>query len=248
MRSSFTATIEHQALVLSQLREGTLWLRYLPVTGLAGRGRRDSFSPAAWAAGFPLRLFEDPDLRVDGDRASLASQWHPEREWFDAIHRTRYSNGVIGLHEMFQRWQPQSIPPPFQIADKPDWPVLRRFVARRRELTEADLLILRVGSLEFQRSRIQSGGKSRIVPADLHPFCSDGRGRRGFLPGSSSTGRTTASASCPRCFLCWVDAHGALSRPRDRGAARALAYLRVTVITGSSSDLRFASKNSAVNL
>jgi len=147
---------QHEALLLSQIREGTLWLRYLPVRGLvqdaAGTIR---FTPAPWAAGFPLRLFEDPELHVDG---GWLNRWHTEREWFEAIHRTRYSNGVIGLHEYFQRWQPASIPEPFRVADRQDWPVLQRFAARRRELTESDLLILASDHWNFNVRGFNPGG------------------------------------------------------------------------------------------
>jgi hypothetical protein len=143
---------QHQALLLSRVREGTLWLRYLPI--------RDPihFTPAQWTAGFPLHLFEDPDLHVNGDRASWLNCWHSEREWFEAIHRTHYSNGVIGLHEMFQRWQPESVPPIFQITDKEDWPVLRRLAERKRQVTEADLLILASDHWNFNVRGFNPGG------------------------------------------------------------------------------------------
>ncbi len=64
---------QHEALLLSQVREGTLWLRYLPVRGLVQDAEGAiHFTPAPWAAGFPLRLFEDPDLGVDGDQSTRA--------------------------------------------------------------------------------------------------------------------------------------------------------------------------------
>jgi hypothetical protein len=149
---------QHEALLLSQLREGTLWLRYMPVQNLQDVSGQIHFSSATWAEGFPLHLFEDPDLRINGDRAAWLNAWHSEREWFEAIHRTRYSNGVIGLHEMFQRWQPASTPLLFQIAAQEDWPVLRRLAERRRELTEADLLILASDHWNFNVRGFNPGG------------------------------------------------------------------------------------------
>ena len=102
---------QHQALLLPRLRDGALWLRYLPVRDLVqDRTGAIHFDTAPWTDGFPLHLSEDPDLRVSTDRTSWLNLWHAEREWFDAMHRTRYSNGMIGLHEMFQRWQPESLP------------------------------------------------------------------------------------------------------------------------------------------
>jgi hypothetical protein len=147
---------QHAALLLSQLREGTLWLRYLPVRDLVQNAAGSiHFTPAAWTAGFPLRLFEDPELRVDGE---WLNQWHTEREWFEAIHRTRYSNGVIGLHEYFQRSQPEAIPELFRVADERDWPVLRRFAERRRELTEPDLSIFASDHWNFNVRGFNPGG------------------------------------------------------------------------------------------
>jgi hypothetical protein len=148
----------HEALLLSQIRDGVLWLRYLPVRELEAGDGGVHFSTANWADGFPLHVFEDPDLRVNGDRAAWLSVWHTEQEWFEAVHRTRYSNGVIGLHEMFQRWQPESTPLLFQIAEKDDWPVLRRYAERRRELTESDLLILASDHWNFNVRGFNPGG------------------------------------------------------------------------------------------
>jgi hypothetical protein len=149
----------HEALLLSRTEAGKLWLRYLPVQGL----RQDErgavhFAEARWDKGFPLELFEDPELRVTGDRGQWLHEWHSEQEWFEAIHRTRYSNGLIGLHEYFQRWQMESLPTVFQIANADDWPVLRRYVARRRELTESDLLILAADHWNFNVRGFNPGG------------------------------------------------------------------------------------------
>ncbi len=150
---------QHQALLLSKIKDRALWLRYLPVKSLVEDAAGViHFSEATWSGGVPLHLFEDPDLRVDGDRASWLSSWHTETEWFEAVHRTRYSNAVIGLHEMFQRWQPESIPIPFQIADQRDWPVLRRYAERRRELTESDLLIFASDHWNFNVRGFNPGG------------------------------------------------------------------------------------------
>ncbi len=153
---------QHEAVLLSQVREGTLWLRYLPVRGLAQDGEGAiHFAPAPWSAGFPLRLFEDPDLALDADpakRAAWLNAWHTEREWFETIHRTRYSNGIIGLYEYFRRWQPDSIPEPFRVADEQDWPVLRRFAARRRMLTESDLSIFASDHWNFNVRGFNPGG------------------------------------------------------------------------------------------
>jgi hypothetical protein len=87
-------------------------------------------------------LFEDPELGVAGDRKAWLNEWHSEQEWFEAIHRTRYSNALIGLEEYFAPWEPAALPSIFQIADEQDWPVLRRFAMRLRKVVEPDMLVL----------------------------------------------------------------------------------------------------------
>lgn len=149
----------HEAVLLSRVREGTLWLQFMPVRDLTEDAEGTvHFTAMPWADGFPLRLFEDPELSIHGDRADWLNTWHTEREWFEAIHRTRYSNGIIGLHEHFQRWQPEGVAPVFRVADERDWPVLRRFAARRRELTEFDLLILASDHWNFNVRGFNPGG------------------------------------------------------------------------------------------
>jgi hypothetical protein len=136
----------HEALLLSRIQEGELWLRYAPVEG-------------EWRGGFPLQLFEDPELRVPGDRREWLSEWHPEREWFQAIHRTRYSNGVIGLNEYFQGWSPMELSPLFEgAADGRDRETLRRFVQRRRQVVEPDILVLASDHWNFNVRGFNPGG------------------------------------------------------------------------------------------
>jgi hypothetical protein len=55
----------------------------------------------SWAPGFPLHLFEDPELQLPAstDRAAGLSAWHMEREWMRVAHRCQYSNAVIGITE-----------------------------------------------------------------------------------------------------------------------------------------------------
>jgi hypothetical protein len=117
----------HTALIEVRMQDGERWLRYVPTE---------------WAPGFPLHLFEDPDLRVSGDRNAWLGEWHSEREWFEAIHRTRYSNALIGLEEYFAPWEPDSLPSIYRIAEERDWPVLRRFATRLRKVVEPDMLVL----------------------------------------------------------------------------------------------------------
>ena len=140
-----------EALLLAQYRESGLWLRYIPVTqasqDAAGNFR---FAAGEWRPGLPLKIFEDPDLQVTGDRVQWLSAWHSEREWFEAVHRTRYSNAVIGLEEYFQPWTPEAL----ATGD----PLLKRFTARVRRSTEPDMLALANSGWNFNVRSFNPGG------------------------------------------------------------------------------------------
>ena len=99
-------------------------LRYEAVTG--------------WKDGLPLALFEDPDLALPAgyaDRAAWLSDWHPEREWFRAVHRTKYSNGIIGLTEQFSPVE-----------------------TKERQLVQTDMLIMARDHWNFNVRSINPGG------------------------------------------------------------------------------------------
>lgn len=65
-------------------READGRIRYEPLDG--------------WKNGLPLRILEDAEFKQG--REWLA-QPHAEREWLRAVHRTKYSNGVIGILDHF---------------------------------------------------------------------------------------------------------------------------------------------------
>ena len=67
---------DHQAVL--EMRGGML--RYAPVSCAPGPG-------------YPLRLYEE---------GAWLEGWHSEEEWFAAIYKTKYSNGLIGLAEYFR--------------------------------------------------------------------------------------------------------------------------------------------------
>ncbi len=70
---------------------GKLSLRYVP--------------KKEFEAGLPLELWEDPNLEIgSGDRREWLKNWHSEREWFRAVHATRYSNGIIDVVEALVPW------------------------------------------------------------------------------------------------------------------------------------------------
>jgi hypothetical protein len=151
---------DHEALLLNQHRNGELRLRYVPVSGaVQDRGGELHFSRADWGAEMPLKLFEDPGLQVVCDRSTWLNAWHSEREWLNATHRAKYSNGVIGLAEYFRHWEPDSLAPLLRAAaNQQDCPLLRRFTARRRAAVEPDMLILANYGWNFNVRNPNPGG------------------------------------------------------------------------------------------
>lgn len=140
--------VEKQALVLARRRDGgALELRCLPVARLVQDASSGPvrFHPAEWSAGLPLELFEDPALALPPgqDRAEWLEQWHTEREWLEATHRTRYSNGIVGIVE--------------QLLDLERAPVPGAEL-RLRQLRRADLLVFAAGHWNFNVRGFNPGG------------------------------------------------------------------------------------------
>lgn len=132
---------DHQALIEKQNGR----LRYRPIANLTG-GKDGSirFDSPDWAAGFPLNYFEDPALSIpEGtSRESWLSEWHTEQEWLKAIHRTRYSNGLIGLTEALLEAAPA--------ADA--------FDERKRQLRRTDFTIFANDHWNFNARGFNPGG------------------------------------------------------------------------------------------
>lgn len=82
---------EHQALIESRGAQ----LRYRPIAHLKGAADGSvQIEDRPSGPGFPLKYSEDPFFTMPRD---WLMEWHTEREWLDAVHRTRYSNAIIGL-------------------------------------------------------------------------------------------------------------------------------------------------------
>jgi hypothetical protein len=139
-----------QLVILSRVSGGVRQYRCLPVASL--RQNADGmlqFTPIDWGSGLPLHLFEDDELAIpSADRAQWLSAWHPENEWFRAIHRTEYSNAVIGLYEQMARNE--------TLAVEPD--LVKRYALRKRELAEADMLVLASDHWNFNVRGFNPGG------------------------------------------------------------------------------------------
>jgi hypothetical protein len=149
---------EHQAILMTQSAGGGLRIRYLPVARLKqDAGGSVTFDARPWGPGFPLRIFEDPQLDIPGDRAAWLDQWHTPEEWLQVTHRTTYSNGVVGLAEHFAPIQLGRISPLWRDAGA-DEPLLRRFETRKREMVQADLLIVAANHWNFNVRGFNPGG------------------------------------------------------------------------------------------
>lgn len=150
----------NQALILSRQDEaGRLSLRYLPITNL--REDEDgavTFERVAWRPGLPLMIWEDSRLNVpEGARTTWLNDWHTDLEWLRALHKTEYSNALVGLHEQLARH-----PNPAFETDVPgltaDERLLRRLRRKQRELVEADLLVLANNHWNFDVRGFNPGG------------------------------------------------------------------------------------------
>ena len=149
-----------QGLLLSRRdANGQLSLRYLPVSNLTeDASGRLQFQSISWQADLPLRIFEDPNLNIPtGDRSAWLSQWHTDLEWLEALHRTHYSNGLVGLHEELARHEYEKLS-----SDDPSLSeqarLMRDFTRRKRELVEADMLIVAQDHWNFDVRGFNPGG------------------------------------------------------------------------------------------
>lgn len=150
---------EKQALILSRKdKEGKLQLRYLPIAFLKQLPNGEvEFQTKEWSEGFPLKIFEDKDFAiVEGDRKNWLSKWHSETDWFNAVHKTLYSNGIIGLTE-----QVNERPIPYFEDNKkatPDEKLIQRLQTRQRDLSRADILVLANDHWNFDVVGFNPGG------------------------------------------------------------------------------------------
>lgn len=144
---------EAAQLVVLQRADGALSLRPVSYLKQDGDGKI-TWTAAEWRAGLPLELFEDLKLSLpaDADRGDWLSGWHSEREWFEAIHACRYSNGVIGITEQFSPVAP-NVP---GVAGES--PLRIRYEKRRRELVEPDFQVFATDHWNFNVRDVNPGG------------------------------------------------------------------------------------------
>jgi hypothetical protein len=147
---------DRQAIIFARENgHGQLSLLYRPIKNLeqdaAGRIRLE---PIDWQAGLPLHIFEDPAMAIaPAQREEWLSQWHTDLEWLQALHRTQYSNGIVGLYETLGR-NPVETDPAFS----QDGRLMQRFAQRQRELVTPDLLVLANNHWNFDVRGFNPGG------------------------------------------------------------------------------------------
>jgi hypothetical protein len=152
-----------QALILAREdRTGQLSFRYLPIKNLTeDEAGHLHFESSTWQPGFPLQIFEDPQLKLPAaaqgqSREQWLSRWHTDLEWLEALHQTRYSNGLIGLQEQLARHMVGRLVEEPGIS--PDERLLRRLLRRQRENIEADILVVASDHWNFDVRGFNPGG------------------------------------------------------------------------------------------
>ena len=89
-------------------------------------------------------------------REAWLNGWHTDLEWFEALHKTRYSNGLIGLQEQLARHVVGRLVDETGISA--DERLLRRLLRRQRENIEADLLVVASDHWNFDVRGFNPGG------------------------------------------------------------------------------------------
>jgi hypothetical protein len=151
---------EMQALILSrQDAQGTLSFRYQPIRNLKQNADGQiRFELVPWQPGLPLEILEDPQLLLPvSNRVAWLSEWHTDAEWLNALHRTKYSNGLVGLYEEIAQHQIEKLSPN-QPGISEDERLTRRFLRRQRELIETDLLLVANDHWNFDVRGFNPGG------------------------------------------------------------------------------------------
>lgn len=154
---------DKQVLVLMRNETATadtrVMIKYMPIANF----REDAEGNAAFEEiklqnGLPLEIFEDPALRLpDESRSVWLSKWHDEVEWLRAIHKTKYSNGLIGVVEALARHDTrlQDIP---QNEATDSERLLYRFRLRQRIAVEPDLNMFTNDHWNFDVRGFNPGG------------------------------------------------------------------------------------------
>ncbi|MEO7970353.1 MAG: alkaline phosphatase family protein [bacterium] len=175
---------DRQALILARSEAGgRLSFRYLPIKNLTqDQYGKVHFETASWDADFPLKIFEDQQLTIPlEDRTAWLSEWHTDLEWLRALHKTTYSNGLIGLYEElgFHTIGRLADDQPSTNGEK----LMRRFVRRQRDNIEADILIVANDHWNFDVRGFNPGGNhGSFFRVSTHSTLMFAGGRKTSIP------------------------------------------------------------------
>ncbi len=152
---------DKQALILAREdSKGDLSFRYLAIKGLTEDSQGNfHFETIPLKRDLPLKIFEDEQLMVPRgqDRAAWLSEWHTDLEWLNALHLTKYSNGLVGLYEeLAHHRNPRLDLDEAGISEAER--LNRRFTQRQRKLAEADLLVVANNHWNFDVRGFNPGG------------------------------------------------------------------------------------------
>ena len=156
-----TGVTDKQALIIARIDEkGQLWLRYQPIRGLTqDQNGRVHFELIDWQPGLPLHIFEDPSLHLPegAEKLSWLRQWHTDLEWLHALHRTSYSNGLVGLNEELTRHPIQRLSLD-ETGLTTDEMLMRRLAHRQRDVVVPDMLVIANNHWNFDVRGFNPGG------------------------------------------------------------------------------------------
>jgi hypothetical protein len=156
-----SGSADKQALIISRVNEkGQLSLRYQPIKNLTqDQDGKIHFELLDWQPGLPLHILEDPNLNLPNgaDKLTWLKQWHTDLEWFRALYRTLYSNGLVGLNEELTRHPIGRL----SLDEKgltTDEVLMRRLAHRQRDLVVPDMLVVANNHWNFDVRGFNPGG------------------------------------------------------------------------------------------
>lgn len=225
---------DRQALIIPRGEKGgELGLRYLPVGNLTQSGDGViHFDRAEWKLGLPLKMLEDPRLGIgDADRSTWLSEWHTDLEWLHALHKTQYSNGLIGLHEQFTIFTAPGTDT--EASDlSPDQRLLNAFHLRQRRLVESDLLVFANDHWNFDVRGFNPGGNhGSLFRISTHSTLMFAGGERTGIPRGQAVTEPYDSLSIVPTILALTGNLESDNRPVESLARRGFKKFPGRVIT-----------------
>ena len=225
---------DRQALIIPRGENGgQLSLRYLPIANLTQtEDGQIRFDRADWKPGLPLKMLEDPRLNVgEAQRSAWLSEWHTDLDWLHALHKTQYSNGLIGLHEQFTLFTaPGTNPEAAELT--PDQRLLNEFHRRQRRLVESDLMVFANNHWNFDVRGFNPGGNhGSLFRISTHSTLMFAGGERTGIPRALAVNEPYDSLSVVPTILALTGQLESDNRPVESLAKRGFMKFPGRVIT-----------------